>query len=839
MRLMADNTTETYLRSINIAYDADSTGGIQHFHPTAKSVELINSLIGPTREHAVFVVAPYGSGKSLAAAFALHLVENRESSLEALTQILVRLAKVSPELAAASRQRVQNRSTKGLVLTIQGQVKSIPEAIQQAAIAGLNRLGLVRQAKVLAALECGSTAQITAFLNEAANHFQAVKIDQVLIIWDEFGRHLEDLIATGRVSELHDLQVLAEYCARTHVPPFSLAVLMHQGLLRYATRLSQTARSEWTKIEGRFRTLQYVDTSKQIYSLIGEIVSHRQAKDTTPNNLAQIARAVKAEGLFHDFKDEELAQLLSLAYPLEPLTLHLLPRISARVAQNERTLFSFLHECDITSPVTPADLYDYFGPQMHADVSVGGTNKQWLQTESAITKCSTHPESVKVLKTACLLGLGLSGERAHATLGLLKLAAAGYAKVDQGAGIIRDLISKNLLLHRKHTDSISVWHGTDYDLRGRLEEDKARRGADFDLLAFLRSQAAAPNWKPSRYNAQAEIRRYFKGCYVTPRQLQSDALTQMQDGEKIFDGRIAYVVAEDNEGLNLARSYAKAQSHEQLVLAIAPDPLPIREAALEVQCLIDMQHDIALLSQDPIVPVELEQMLDDARTHLQRLLDRATRPDDAGPVWWHRGKPVRGINTPAELREELSTIMASIFDKTPVLRNELVNRQSVSRPIINARKKLMMGILDQIGQDNLGFLESEDHTPQASMYRTLLVNTGLYVRPATSGGKWRFAVPARLQDPGLRAVWSDLEEFFTAPNDGKTFDEAIALLKKPPYGVRSGIIPILLCAAFKAFPAATVLLKCGQYMSDLVSSDFEDICAYTIRFPACSAQTGQ
>ena len=58
------------------------------------------------------------------------------------------------------------------------------------------------------------------------------------------------------------------------------------------------------------------------------------------------AKACKQFGLFSDFTPSELQSLLRRAYPLEPTTLYLLPRLSGRVAQNERTLFSFLNFMD-------------------------------------------------------------------------------------------------------------------------------------------------------------------------------------------------------------------------------------------------------------------------------------------------------------------------------------------------------------------------------------------------------------------------------------------------------------------------------------------------------------
>ena len=261
--------------------------------------------------------------------------------------------------------------------------------------------------------------------------------DQVVLLWDEFGRHLESLLREGRASSLADIQVLAEFVSRTRRVPVTMGLFLHQSLLQYAGGMTQSVRSEWTKIEGRFKTLQYVDDSKEIYRLIAEVVASERGKATLSVADARKAAAkCKEHGLFGEATRTEIKDLLRGAFPLEPATLYLLPRLAARVAQNERTLFSFLYSVDMAGPVGPAHLYDYFGPVMRADTSVGGTYRQWLETESALTKVSSQAES-EALKAACLLSLGTSGERSRAGHGLLRFALKGYGEDDEGAAVVR------------------------------------------------------------------------------------------------------------------------------------------------------------------------------------------------------------------------------------------------------------------------------------------------------------------------------------------------------------------------------------------------------------------
>ena len=115
LEITAKFNAEVFLRSINIQYDAEYPNRIAHYQPTAKSVPLIRSLLGSEQDRAFFVVAPYGTGKSITATYLLHLVENRSDADETLSTIEDKLKAVSPDLYKFAMER-RNGAGKGLVL---------------------------------------------------------------------------------------------------------------------------------------------------------------------------------------------------------------------------------------------------------------------------------------------------------------------------------------------------------------------------------------------------------------------------------------------------------------------------------------------------------------------------------------------------------------------------------------------------------------------------------------------------------------------------------------------------------------------------------------------------
>ena len=818
---------DAFLRSINLVYDAGEPERIAHFRPTAKTVPLLKALFGEEDDRALFVVAPYGSGKSLTATYALQVIENRVDAAGSVMQIADRLDSVSPELASSVLGRSRSEKKRGIAIALHGYCPNVAEALRDAAVQSMKRLRLGREARPIESLPTDGPEALANVL--AALHKKAADsgCDQVVLLWDEFGRHLESLLREGRASTLADIQVLAEFVSRTRKVPVTIGLFLHQSLLQYAGGMTQSVRSEWTKIEGRFKTLQYVDDSKEIYRLIAEVVASERGEVTLSAADARKAAAkCKEHGLFGEATRTEIKDLLRSAFPLEPATLYLLPRLAARVAQNERTLFSFLYSVDMAGPVRPADLYDYFSPVMRADTSVGGTYRQWLETESALTKVSSQAES-EALKAACLLSLGTSGERSRAGHGLLRFALKGYGEEDEGAAVVRHLVDRKLLLHRRHSDQVAVWHGTDVDLRGRLEEEKRRQEDHFNELEFLSKEAAPPAWRPVEYNDRHCVRRFLAGRYeyvtTLPESLRQDQyLTRLDPGT---DGEVLYVLAETHAEIAQAEQAVRTDLNaDRIVVALPREPLPIREAALEVWCLLRMQTDSDLVGTDPLVAPELQQMTDDARGHLQQLLDRLVWPGAKGPRWFHKGEPL-GADSPRGLRTSLSNIMARVFEHCPRINNEMIVRHRPSSIVVNARKKLVLGILERSGMEGLGI---EGNFPDSSMFRCVLLHTGLY---QSDNGRWRYAKPEELDDPGLKRVWREIRDFLTKPSTTPKHPRVLLhKLMEPPYGVRRGLLPILVAAGLKAFPSALSLTRDGAYVSDILPSVVESLCREPDRF---------
>lgn len=817
-------TSESFLRSINLAFDIDVPERIAHFQPTSKSAILFSSILGLRKSRAFLVIAPYGSGKSITSTAAIHLLENRADSQTTLKEISQRWRGVDSNLYSFSKERLELKgSSRGLALTISGYAPNLSSALITSLRASLARGGFRQSERFLKKLNNLTVTEVLRAIADFLPKLIQQGVDRIAIVWDEFGRHLEGIVESGETASLDDVQVLAEFASRYFTVPLTFTVLMHQSLLNYAINLPQSSKREWKKIEGRFESIQYIDDSKEIYKLVSKIIASQRKIHIDNDKLASVIATVQPYELYGSCTPQEIEEIVVSSYPLEPFALYLLPRVSARVAQNERTVFSFIFEKLKDESLGPSELYDYFSDDMRSDTALGGTYRQWLETQSALSKASSEIE-IKILKTACLLGLGISGERSQCSRQMLVHAAAGFEKPDIVEKSIDNLLEKKLLLFRKTKDSISIWHGADLDLRGKLEEEKNELAPFFNVCEFINTDLAPEPQKPLRYNAQFHITRYFSARYIDFKELKKIAA----NNPSLFlpndaDGYIYYIIVKSDEERFLSLQIIEGLRNlpNRIVFCVPDKYRDFSDAALEVACLNKLSTDHFLLNEDPMIAPELKIMLMDAQSHLLNLLSKTYAPRYGGSIWIAGGE-AKVLKNYQHLREFLSDTMEKAYSLTPKISNEIFVRKTLRQNLVNSRRKFIFALLEQYGDPTLGL---QGYTPDVSLFRTFMLNTGLYQEHEQ--GHYSFVAPDRLADKGMKEVWTIIKRFYTEPSqEPKSLRVLFSELISEPFGVRPSLLPIFLAAGYKAFPHAIEIKKNSEYLPDILPSTIEDMCAY-------------
>jgi hypothetical protein len=826
-----DTPSVQTMRSININLDMDHPDRLVGYIPTRKSValseEVLKGIVSANSTKAFAVAAPYGSGKSSAGLLWCQLVEKTAKDLAPIKGILETLK--SSKESGATFSEILKRKKKGLAVPLEGFSGSISEMILKGMAASLKRTGQIDLAG-----DVGKFPKSIKGLFEAFDFLSLEGRDSnssIVIVWDEFGKVLEHAAAVGDAKILFEVQTLAEYVNRTSKKfPVVLALLLHQSFARYASNLPAYVRTEWAKIEGRFKQINYIEDSKEIYELISQVIARGVGSPNTDRPLfKRLAKQCHAINIFKDFDLATLEEVLWSAAPLTPIALYLLPRISARVAQNERTLFSFLCSDETNSAktvdsewITPEKVYDFFSDLMRVDTSVGGTHRQWVETNLAINKSETedlHP----LLKNLATIKIGTGQSPLVANEQTLALAVADPSKemLAKIKSDLQELQEKKIVFYRRLNNEYSIWQGSDVDIRSAVGELKARFDQSLDLKAFLSSEYIAPFRYPQRHNDTNAVRRYFDGRYMS---IEDLAMVSKWGGEfeadsSIRDGRINYVLAETKEELAKIKKMAKAVDDARIVFAVPRQPLAIRDIISELKAYHQLLADPEFAGQDPVIDQELRQLADEVEVFLKKQIDNVLTPSPDGPLFVAAGEIHKDIHSMGGLKRFLSTICDDYYELTPRFNNEMVNKAEPSAQIVNARKKLIRAILADYGQENFGL---DGYGPEVSIFRAIFLKTGIYRQ--NDAGEWGFAEPRIIRDQAIREIWLKFVNFWSKPDElDKDPELHMKELKAAPYGMREGLFSVLFAAAYKYSHAEMNILEDGVYVAEVKAETFERI----------------
>ena len=100
----------------------------------------------------------------------------------------------------------------------------------------------------------------------------------LLIVIDELGKFLEYETRHFGTDNIFLLQELAELAFSKHKTKLALMVMLHQSIEQYARGLGATEKNEWAKIQGRFESINFIDTSEQTLRIVARAIEHKLTK---------------------------------------------------------------------------------------------------------------------------------------------------------------------------------------------------------------------------------------------------------------------------------------------------------------------------------------------------------------------------------------------------------------------------------------------------------------------------------------------------------------------------------------------------------------------------------
>lgn len=810
MSLQKKVTVNTfYTRSVNLERDADSIEIIHSYIPTSRALRTFLRIADTFKKNqaprAWSLVGPYGSGKSSFSVFLSHLLSRPSAQTTKASHVV--LAKSDKLLANSFKASV--RKNDGYLKVL---VTGSPEPMAKRLLQGFffaaenfwsQRSGknpnIISLLKTAARKDSVTVSEILDLIQKLQLALEKANCGGILLIIDELGKFLEFEARHYGANDIYLLQALAEHACKGNKVNLLLFALLHQSFEQYAKGLGENLKNEWSKVQGRFEEIPFLESAEQVLRVVSAAFTHNfnsKEKSIISKNIKVASDVIhECEIISNVMTKKEMFTLFNDCYPLHPVSAILLPMLCQKIAQNERTLFSYLgsHEDyglqdmlerleDASEFIYPHHIYDYFIANQSAAIGDYITHRRWAEVVTAIERLGdANQDEINLLKTIGILNIvGSKGnfKAAEIILGTCTKNKSSFKKS------IKQLSEKSVINYRRFNSEYRVWQGSDFDLEDALQEEINNLG-NYSLAKELAERKDILPIVARKYTIESGTLRYFQPTFV-------DAKTYLDTEKESEVPRIIYYLAFAKDDDVIFRKKVINYFSTQDIIVLCRNGSQLMEAITEVLALKRVQINRQELKTDNIAKREFEDCLT-AAEHVEDVLldDLLNTPEDS--EWFNNAKSIKIANKRC-LQGALSSVLKNTYGLSPIIRNEMINRAEPSAQAAGARKELLFAMLENPNKEDLSI---EGYPPQKAIYRSLLFATRLHRKYE---GQWKFKAPQKNSNKdefNIRHVWKRIEEFIdTTKNEPKSFTELSNVLMAAPYGVKAGTLPILYFAAY-------------------------------------------
>ncbi len=659
----------------------------------------------------------------------------------------------------------------------------------------------------------------------------------VLLIVDELGKFLEFAAMYPERQDIYLLQQLAEAASRSGDTPFFVLGLLHQGFSAYADHLDGASKQEWEKVAGRFEEILFNQPLEQVVPLLSSALGIQT--ENIPVEHQKQARIQMEYALEQGWygpvplRDGLLDKAAKL-FPLDPLAVPIIVRTMHRFGQNERSLFSFLqssepfglqayasqHSLGNARPYRIHDFYDYVRANLSHSLNLTSVQTHWSVVDSVISGyASGESLEIEVMKTVGMLNL-LNANDLLPTETVVVQAVAGTREdlhID-----VRDAIEtlkheKRVLYDRGIAGGLCLWPHTSVDLNATYKNAQRTVGSIQGVSERIKAYLEPRPIVARRHYIQTGNLRHFEIQYLSASEF-AQSMPPLNEG---VDGKIIIVLCDSLQERQQTLQVAESINHPQVIIAI---PTPLHSVAgylWDFLCWEWVGRNTLELNTDPYASEEVSRQQDAARIRLEKrisdLIDLRGYSGEMRFDWFSEGEQL-SFSTGQQLLKHLSDVCDRVFAKAPKIQNELMNRQNLSSAAAGARMRLIGAMLEKESEPNLGMPEDK-RPPEMSMYLSILKPGNIHVEGEKT---WYIQEPSPDADqyyilPTLKRI----DELLKSEADKKlNVSSLFTELRKPPYGVRDGLIPFLLAIYIVAHRQDIAVFEDGTFLREVRGDDF-------------------
>ena len=427
---------------------------------------------------------------------------------------------------------------------------------------------------------------------EVAHALRDYGYQGIFVAYDEFSKYLESNIRGTSLSDIKMLQDFAERSARSGQEQIHLLLIAHKDIENYIDRLPKNKIDGWRAVSERFHHLEMRSSYSQAYEIMGRAIgkapSFQEEYVRPRENLFQWSRQFVADSpLFNDINADQQDNVVYGCFPLHPVTAFLLPRLSELVAQNERTMFTFLCSRNkFTLPyylengsqamLSPDAIYDYFEPILKREPYTSEINKLYSRTNGILSRLRSAGLEAKIVKTLALIYIVNQFDRCPPTPDIL-INSFGYLhSADAIVRTLEELENQKLVIYAKKSNGYLRMISTNANIQGLIRDETQRHMATDNAKEILEDFTGDTYLYPTRYNDENAIVRYFDLRF-----LYGDEIMAIQNWEKVADetpadGSVYVALPRTEEQIAELRDFFlnSSKAHGRRVLFMLPKAFP-------------------------------------------------------------------------------------------------------------------------------------------------------------------------------------------------------------------------------------------------------------------------
>ena len=626
----------------------------------------------------------------------------------------------------------------------------------------------------------------------------------VYIIFDEFSKFIESQNGSTVGTNMKLIQDVCELANDSNEIPIFFTMVAHKSIKEYGKYLSIDLINSFTGIEGRIVEKFFVTSSKNNYELIKNAIIKDSNELLTINHVNRFINEDALDNYYQlpvfrsNFPRMEFnSVVLKGCYPLNPIAAYLLLNISEKVAQNERTLFTFISNNEPNSMARyvenhsngdswsiGADLiYDYFSPLFKKDVGNEYVHNIWLSAEYVLEKCSSEDQK-KIIKAIAVIHIVNKEDEVPTTEKYLSLCV----DVSDCSQELYDLVANQFIYKKNSNDTFVFKTKAGAELKTEIKKQRELKGENVNYAKALLDLTGNYYVIPRRYNALHNMTRYFVNEYMQIEDFLSINSSDAILNDLECDGKVITLFSFNEIKQDVVRKHIKKLADDRIVIVCPKKKVSIQKQLKDFEIVQGLQDNQVFINNYAIQKNELPLLLEDLTTEIETIISRVYEEDSETKVYrFFNGK----LNWGKDVEQVVNDCCKDIYPLTPIINNEMVNRRVIST---GQTKKARIKIIEAILNNKCEEEYAEGNNQEATIYRSLFLNSNLLTDNKQSN---------------LHCIIERMHSFINDCCDKKSsLTDLISLLTGKPFGMRLGVIPI--------------------YFSFVLSQRHEDIIVYSM-----------